>query len=47
LFRRFVEEIFQRGNLAALDEILAPDALIHDPGVGLQGVESLRPSRAC
>ena len=44
LFGRFVEEIFHRGNLGALDRIFRPDALIHDPGVELMGPEALRPA---
>ncbi len=31
---RFVEEFWSRGNLAAADELLAPDVIIHSPQVG-------------
>ena len=44
LFSQFVEQIFHRGNLGALDQIFRPDALIHDPGVELMGPEALRPA---
>ncbi|HEX6655418.1 MAG TPA: ester cyclase, partial [Candidatus Limnocylindria bacterium] len=44
VFSRFVEEIFHRGNLAALDQIFTPEALIHDPGVELRGLEALGPA---
>ena len=42
LFDRFVEEIFHRGNLCALDRFFRPDALIHDPGVQMTGPVALR-----
>ena len=42
LFNRFVEEVFHRGNLAALDQFFTPDAVIHDPGVELRGPAALR-----
>jgi predicted ester cyclase len=44
LFKRFVEEVFHRGNLGALDQLFAPDALIHDPGVEVRGPVALRPA---
>ena len=31
---RFVEEFWSRGNLAAADELMAPDVVIHSPEVG-------------
>ena len=34
LVRRFVEEFWSRGNLAAADELMAADATIHQPEVG-------------
>jgi len=42
LFDRFVEEVFHRGNLTALDQFFRPDALIHDPGVEFRGPIALR-----
>jgi steroid delta-isomerase-like uncharacterized protein len=44
LFNRFVEEVFHRGNLGALDRLFTPDALIHDPGVEVRGPVALRPA---
>ena len=32
LARRLIEEMFNRGNLDAADEIFAPDHVNHDPG---------------
>src|SRR5260370_41642780 len=40
LVRRFVEEFWSKGNLAAADELMAPDAVIHQPAVG--GVAGLK-----
>lgn len=34
LFRRVVEEGFSQGNLAVIDEIIAPDHAEHQPGMG-------------
>src|SRR5262249_38420792 len=34
LVRRFVEEFWNRGNLAVADELMAADAVIHAPAVG-------------
>jgi steroid delta-isomerase-like uncharacterized protein len=31
--RRFLEEIFNEGNLDAADELFAPDYVLHDPAV--------------
>ena len=31
--RRFYEELFNRGNLAAADEIVVPDFVLHDPNI--------------
>src|SRR5438045_1844059 len=44
LFCRFVEEVFHRGNLAALEQIFTPDALIHDAGMEIRGPRALRPA---
>ena len=30
LFRRFMEEVANRGNLAAVDEVMAPDFTEHE-----------------
>ena len=34
LVRRFVDEFWSGGNLAAADELMAPDAVVHEPVVG-------------
>lgn len=43
LMRRFYEEIFNKGNLSALDELIAVDFVDHNPepgqGAGLAGVK--------
>jgi steroid delta-isomerase-like uncharacterized protein len=46
LVRRFIDEIFNAGNFDAVDEILAPDYLHHDPttqefGSGIEGFKRL------
>ena len=34
LVRRFVDEFWSGGNLAAAEELMAPDAVVHEPVVG-------------
>ena len=34
LVERFVQEFWSEGNLAAADELMTPDAIIHEPPVG-------------
>jgi steroid delta-isomerase-like uncharacterized protein len=34
LVRRFVDEFWSGGNLAAADELMAPDAIVHEPVSG-------------
>jgi steroid delta-isomerase-like uncharacterized protein len=46
LVRRFIEEIFNQGNLEAAEEILAPDYIHHDPttgqfGSGIEGFKQM------
>ena len=46
LVRRFVEEVFNRGNFDVLEEIVTPDYVHHDPttgefGSGLEGFKQL------
>ena len=46
LVRRFVQEIFNQGNLEVAEEILAPDYLHHDPttnefGSGIEGFKQM------
>ena len=40
LVLRFVDEFWSKGNLAAADELMAPDVVIHQPEVG--GVAGLK-----
>ena len=40
LVLRFVEEFWSKGNLAAADELMTPDVIIHQPEVG--GVAGLK-----
>ena len=37
IFRRFVDEVINRGDLGAVDELLAPHYLEHDPLPGMPG----------
>lgn len=42
-YRRLVEELFNRGNEAVVDELIAPDAVDHDPVPGFpEGREGLK-----
>jgi predicted ester cyclase len=43
IFRQIISEGFNRGNLAALDELVAPDIVEHQTGAesGLDGLKSL------
>ena len=38
----FVEEVFNRGKVLALDDLFTPDAVIHDPGLELRGTVAMR-----
>ena len=42
--RRFLEEIFQGGNLELVDELFAPNFVLHDPSVPeeVRGLEALK-----
>jgi steroid delta-isomerase-like uncharacterized protein len=42
--RRFLEEIFTGGNLELVDELFAPDFILHDPSVPqeVRGIEALK-----
>jgi steroid delta-isomerase-like uncharacterized protein len=40
LVLRFVDEFWSKGNLAAADELMAPDVVIHQPEVG--GIAGLK-----
>lgn len=40
--RRWLEEAANKGNLAVLDELLAPSYVYHGPGMELHGPEALK-----
>jgi steroid delta-isomerase-like uncharacterized protein len=40
--RRWLEEGINQGNLAALDELVAPNYVYHGPGMELRGPEALK-----
>src|SRR5919199_2849531 len=42
--RRFLEEVFTAGNLKLVDELFAPDYVLHDPSVPqeVRGPEGMR-----
>jgi predicted ester cyclase len=44
LFEQFVEEVFHRANLGAVDQFFTPDARIVDPGVEMRGPMALIPA---
>jgi steroid delta-isomerase-like uncharacterized protein len=44
IVRRWFEELFSRANLDAVDEIISPDYVLHDPGLpqGIRGTEGFK-----
>lgn len=42
LARRFYEEVFNKGNLAAVDELCTANYLYHDPSISVQGPEAFK-----
>ena len=43
LVRRYIDEIWTKGNLNAVDEFCAPDHVSHDPLVGdVKGIDALK-----
>ena len=40
--RRFYEEVWNGGNLAVIDELVAPNAIFHDPTTTLHGPEGFK-----
>jgi predicted ester cyclase len=42
LGRRFIEELFHRKNLAAIDELCTPDVVIHSPIRTVEGVQAYK-----
>jgi predicted ester cyclase len=41
LVQRLLQEAFNRGNLAVVEECVTPDVLLHDPGLELRGSSAL------
>lgn len=46
IVRRYIEEVFNRGNLSVAEEVLAPGYVHHDPataemGSGIEGLEKM------
>ena len=44
IFRRYVEEIWNQGKLAVIDELVAPTMIVHFPGFETKGLEEYRQS---
>ena len=42
LLRRLFEEVWNQGNLAAVDELLAADYVLHDPAMLIRGPEGFK-----
>ncbi len=43
LVRRYIEDVFEKGNYAAADQYVTPNIVVHNPTVGEpQGVEGVR-----
>jgi steroid delta-isomerase-like uncharacterized protein len=40
--RRFVEEVWSRGNMAAVDEVLTDNYILHDPTSTIHGPEGFK-----
>ncbi|AUV83672.1 ester cyclase [Salinigranum rubrum] len=40
--RRFVETVWQRGDVSAMDELFTPDSVLHDPSDDVRGPEAFR-----
>ena len=40
--RRIIEEVWNGGNLAVLDELVAPNCVFHDPSTTLSGPEGIK-----
>jgi hypothetical protein len=39
LLRAWFDEIWNEGNVDAADRLLAPDAILHEPAVGGDGIQ--------
>ncbi len=44
ILRRYVEEIWNQGKLAVIDELVAPTMIVHFPGFDTKGLEEYRQS---
>ena len=44
ILRRYVEEIWNQGKLAVIDELVAPTIIVHFPGFDTKGLEEYRQS---
>jgi steroid delta-isomerase-like uncharacterized protein len=42
IVRRIFEEVWNRGNLAVVDELVAPNFVFHDPSTTLHGPEGIK-----
>lgn len=40
--RRFVEEVWQNGNLDSMEELFTPDSVLHDPDGDVEGPAAFR-----
>ena len=46
LLRRWFEEIWNRGNVDAADQLLAPGAILHETAIGGDGIQKLADFKA-
>lgn len=44
ILRRYVEEIWNQGKLAVIDELVVPTMIVHVPGFDTKGLEEYRQS---
>lgn len=42
IVRRFIEEVISKGNLAVIDELIAPDYIYHAPGMEVSGPDGMK-----
>jgi steroid delta-isomerase-like uncharacterized protein len=40
--RRFVDEVWKRGNVDAIDDLFTPDSVLHDPTGDVRGLEAFK-----
>jgi steroid delta-isomerase-like uncharacterized protein len=46
LVRRWFEEVWNKGRVAAIDELLAPNGVVHGLGEDMQGAAAFKPFHA-